>query len=58
VVVFLTVADRPSAAEVADRVQSYVRAGATTVALLSVGEDAPPLTEFARFAGAEVQPLL
>jgi alkanesulfonate monooxygenase SsuD/methylene tetrahydromethanopterin reductase-like flavin-dependent oxidoreductase (luciferase family) len=58
VVVFLTVADRPSAAEVADRVNSYVRAGATTVALLSVGEDAPPLAEFARFAGAEVQPLL
>jgi alkanesulfonate monooxygenase SsuD/methylene tetrahydromethanopterin reductase-like flavin-dependent oxidoreductase (luciferase family) len=58
VVVFLTVADRPSAAEVADRVHSYVRAGATTVALLSVGEDAPPLAEFARFAGVEVQPLL
>jgi alkanesulfonate monooxygenase SsuD/methylene tetrahydromethanopterin reductase-like flavin-dependent oxidoreductase (luciferase family) len=58
VVVFLTVADRPSAAEVADRVNCYVRAGATTVALLSVGEDAPPLAEFARFAGAEVQPLL
>jgi alkanesulfonate monooxygenase SsuD/methylene tetrahydromethanopterin reductase-like flavin-dependent oxidoreductase (luciferase family) len=58
VVVFLTVADRPSAAEVAARVNSYVRAGATTVALLSVGDDAPPLAEFARFAGAEVQPLL
>jgi len=58
VVVFVTVADRPSAAEVADRVGEYVRAGATNVALLSVGEHAPPLTEFVRFAGLEVQPLL
>ena len=58
VVVFVPVVDRPSAAEVADRVNSYVRAGATTVALLSVGDDAPPLAEFARFAGTEVQPLL
>jgi alkanesulfonate monooxygenase SsuD/methylene tetrahydromethanopterin reductase-like flavin-dependent oxidoreductase (luciferase family) len=58
VVVFVTVLDRPSAVEVADQVRSYVRAGATTVALLSVGDDAPPLAEFARFVGAEVQPLL
>jgi len=58
VVVFLPVADRPSAAEVADQVGRYAEAGATTVALLSVGDDAPPLAEFARFAGGEVQPLL
>lgn len=58
VVVFVTVVDRPSAASVAERVQEFVRAGATTVALLSVGEDAPPLAEFARFVGAELQPLL
>ncbi|HEV2886155.1 MAG TPA: LLM class flavin-dependent oxidoreductase [Jatrophihabitans sp.] len=58
VVVFVTVADRPPAADVAARVGRFVDAGATTVALLSVGDDAPPLAEFARFAGAEVQPLL
>jgi alkanesulfonate monooxygenase SsuD/methylene tetrahydromethanopterin reductase-like flavin-dependent oxidoreductase (luciferase family) len=58
VVVFVTVSDRPAAAEVAGQVSRYVEAGATTVALLSVGENAPPLTEFARFAGSEVQPLL
>ncbi|HST49151.1 LLM class flavin-dependent oxidoreductase [Jatrophihabitans sp.] len=58
VVVFVTVPDRPAAAEVAGRVNRYVEAGATTVALLSVGEQAPPPEEFARFAGREVQPLL
>jgi alkanesulfonate monooxygenase SsuD/methylene tetrahydromethanopterin reductase-like flavin-dependent oxidoreductase (luciferase family) len=58
VVVFVTVADRPAAAEVAALVGRYVEAGATRVALLSVGEHAPPLAEFARFIGAEVQPLL
>lgn len=58
VVVFVTVVDRPSAASVADRIREYVRAGATTVALLSVGDDAPPLAEFAQFVGAEVRPLL
>jgi alkanesulfonate monooxygenase SsuD/methylene tetrahydromethanopterin reductase-like flavin-dependent oxidoreductase (luciferase family) len=58
VVVFVTVADRPTAAEVAELVGRYVQAGASTVALLSVGEDAPPLAEFVRFAGQQVQPLL
>ena len=58
VVVFVPVADRPSATDVAARVSGFVEAGATTVALLSVGDDAPPLAEFARFAGREVQPLL
>jgi alkanesulfonate monooxygenase SsuD/methylene tetrahydromethanopterin reductase-like flavin-dependent oxidoreductase (luciferase family) len=58
VVVFVTVIDRPSAAEVAARVGRFVEAGATTVALLSTGDNAPTLAEFARFAGREVQPLL
>jgi alkanesulfonate monooxygenase SsuD/methylene tetrahydromethanopterin reductase-like flavin-dependent oxidoreductase (luciferase family) len=58
VVVFVTVADRPAAADVAARVSRFADAGATTVALLSVGDDAPPLPEFARFVGHEVQPLL
>ena len=58
VVVFVTVTDRPAAAEIASRVSQFAEAGATTVALLSVGENAPPLAEFARFAGQEVRPLL
>ena len=58
VVVFVTVADRPAAADVAAQVSRFVDAGATTVALLSVGGNAPPPAEFARFAGREVQPLL
>jgi alkanesulfonate monooxygenase SsuD/methylene tetrahydromethanopterin reductase-like flavin-dependent oxidoreductase (luciferase family) len=58
VVVFVTVPDRPAAAEVAGLVGRYVAAGATTVALLSVGEDAPPLAEFVGFIGREVQPLI
>jgi alkanesulfonate monooxygenase SsuD/methylene tetrahydromethanopterin reductase-like flavin-dependent oxidoreductase (luciferase family) len=58
VVVFLPVADRPTAAAVAGEVNHFAEAGATTVALLSVGEDAPPLAEFASFAGREVRTLL
>ena len=58
VVVFVPVADRPAAADVAIQVSRFADAGATTVALLSVGENAPPLAEFARFAGSQVQPLL
>jgi alkanesulfonate monooxygenase SsuD/methylene tetrahydromethanopterin reductase-like flavin-dependent oxidoreductase (luciferase family) len=58
VVVFLPVAGRPAARDVAGQVSRFVEAGATTVALHSVGENAPPLAEFARFAGHEVQPLL
>lgn len=58
VVVFLPVADRPAPAEVAGQVGRYAEAGATTVALLSVGDAPPSLAEFARFAGREVQPLL
>jgi alkanesulfonate monooxygenase SsuD/methylene tetrahydromethanopterin reductase-like flavin-dependent oxidoreductase (luciferase family) len=58
VVVFVPVADRPAAADVAAQVSRFAEAGATTVALLSVGDNPPPLAEFARFAGGEVQPLL
>lgn len=58
VVVFVTVVDRPAAADVAATVDRYAAAGATTVALLSVGDAAPPLSEFAGFVGAEVQPLV
>jgi alkanesulfonate monooxygenase SsuD/methylene tetrahydromethanopterin reductase-like flavin-dependent oxidoreductase (luciferase family) len=58
VVVFVPVADRPAAGDVAAQVSRFADAGATTVALLSVGDDAPPPAEFARFAGREVQPLL
>jgi alkanesulfonate monooxygenase SsuD/methylene tetrahydromethanopterin reductase-like flavin-dependent oxidoreductase (luciferase family) len=58
VVVFCPVPDRPSASEVAARVGEYVDAGATTVALLSVGDAAPPLAEFTRFVGHEVSALV
>jgi alkanesulfonate monooxygenase SsuD/methylene tetrahydromethanopterin reductase-like flavin-dependent oxidoreductase (luciferase family) len=58
VVVFVTVADRPTATEVAARVRQFATAGATTIALLSVGDHAPELSEFAGFVGREVQPLL
>lgn len=57
VVVFLAVIDRPPAADVAAAVNDYIAAGATTVALLSVGDNAPTLTDFIRFAGAEISPL-
>ncbi|HEX8093081.1 LLM class flavin-dependent oxidoreductase [Jatrophihabitans sp.] len=58
VVVFVTVAGPPVATDVATEVSRFAAAGATTVALHSVGENGPPLAEFARFAGSEVQPLL
>lgn len=58
VVVFVPVADRPPAAEVAGLVGRYVEAGASTVALLSVGDRAPSLADFTGFVGREVQPLL
>jgi alkanesulfonate monooxygenase SsuD/methylene tetrahydromethanopterin reductase-like flavin-dependent oxidoreductase (luciferase family) len=58
VVVFVPVTDRPAAAEVAGLVGRYAEAGAGTVALLSVGDRAPGLVDFARFVGGEVQPLL
>jgi alkanesulfonate monooxygenase SsuD/methylene tetrahydromethanopterin reductase-like flavin-dependent oxidoreductase (luciferase family) len=58
VVAFASVPGAPSAEEVAALVSDYAAAGATTVALHSVGPDRPPLAEFARFTGREVRPLL
>lgn len=58
VVVFVTVIDRPSATGVAAHVGQYFAGGATTVALHSIGDAAPPLAEFVRFVAREVQPRL
>jgi alkanesulfonate monooxygenase SsuD/methylene tetrahydromethanopterin reductase-like flavin-dependent oxidoreductase (luciferase family) len=58
IVVFHAVAGQPDASDVAATIEQYLAAGAGTVALLSVGDDAPPLTEFARFVGRDVQPLV
>jgi alkanesulfonate monooxygenase SsuD/methylene tetrahydromethanopterin reductase-like flavin-dependent oxidoreductase (luciferase family) len=58
VVVFLAVPNRPSASKIAEQVGDYVAAGATTVALLSVGEDAPALADFTRFTAHEISPLI
>jgi alkanesulfonate monooxygenase SsuD/methylene tetrahydromethanopterin reductase-like flavin-dependent oxidoreductase (luciferase family) len=58
VVVFLAITDQPPAAEVAAQLVEYAAAGATTVALLSVGDDPPRLADFASFVGREVRPLI
>jgi alkanesulfonate monooxygenase SsuD/methylene tetrahydromethanopterin reductase-like flavin-dependent oxidoreductase (luciferase family) len=58
VVAFAPVRGALPAAEVAALVGEYAAAGATTVALHSVGEGRPPLAEFADFVGREVAPLL
>ena len=58
VVVFVPVESGTSAADIAARVGEYVAAGATTVALLEVGDDLPSPAGFARFVGSEVSPLL
>jgi len=58
VVVFVPVADRPPADELAGRLNEFAEAGASTVALLSVGDHAPALPEFVRYVGREVRPLL
>ena len=58
VVIFVPVADRPPADELARRLNQYAEAGASTVALLSVGDHAPALPEFVRYVGREVRPLL
>jgi hypothetical protein len=57
-VVFHAVEGAPDAAGVTATVRRYAAAGATTVALLPVGESAPPLREFAGFVGSEVTPLV
>ncbi len=58
VVSFVDVRDNPSSGEVADVVKQYVDAGATTVALHSVGVARPPLADFAYRMAEEVAPLL
>lgn len=57
-VVFIPIVDRPEAEEIAQIVGEFAERGATHVALLSVGDDKPVLTEFAHFIGTEVQPLV
>lgn len=58
VVVFLSVTDRPSAEEVAHRVDELVGAGATTVVLHSVGAAKPLLADFIHLVGRDVQSLI
>lgn len=55
VVVFMPVLDRPTAGSVAARVGEFAAAGATTVALLPVGDDPFPLPEFVRLVAGEVR---
>ena len=58
IVVFVVVVDRASAADIAARVAEFVDAGATTIALLAVGDDPYPLEDFATVVGREVRPLV
>lgn len=58
IVTFVDIHDAPSSAEIADLAQSYVKAGATTVALHSVGEGRPPLVTFAQRVAEEIAPLV
>jgi alkanesulfonate monooxygenase SsuD/methylene tetrahydromethanopterin reductase-like flavin-dependent oxidoreductase (luciferase family) len=58
VVSFVDVRGNPPAEQVADLARRYLAAGATTVALHSVGDDRPPLADFAETAAREVAPLL
>lgn len=58
VIVFVPIVDRPSASEVVARLEPYEDAGATTLALLSVGDNPPTPAEFAEFVGREVRPEL
>lgn len=58
VVTFVDVRGAPTPGEVAELAQRYFDAGATTVALHSIGDDRPPLAEFARRMADEVAPLI
>lgn len=58
VVVFAVVAGRPDAAAVAATVAEHAEAGATRIALHSVGDDAPDLSDFVRFVAEQVGPLV
>lgn len=57
VVVFVDVGGRPSVPEVAARIAEHVDAGATHVALRSVG-DGPALEDFVRFVAGDVRALV
>lgn len=57
VVVFVTVAGSPAAADVAAQISEFVAAGATSVILLAVA-DRPPLEQFVRFVAEDVRPLV
>lgn len=57
VVVFVDVPGRPSAPEVAAQIAEHADAGATHVALRSVG-DGPALMDFARFVAEDVRALV
>ena len=58
VVVFLAVTNRPAPSDVAAQVGQYLAAGATAVALLCGGDDAPALADLVRFAGRQITPLI
>ncbi len=58
VVVFAVVPGRPDAGTVAAQVTAYADAGATRIALHSIGDDVPDLADFARFVGEQVRPLV
>jgi alkanesulfonate monooxygenase SsuD/methylene tetrahydromethanopterin reductase-like flavin-dependent oxidoreductase (luciferase family) len=58
VVSFVDVHDSLPAAQIAELTQRYYEAGATTVALHSVGDDRPPLASFVRMVAEEVAPRL
>jgi alkanesulfonate monooxygenase SsuD/methylene tetrahydromethanopterin reductase-like flavin-dependent oxidoreductase (luciferase family) len=57
VVVFLTVDGNQPPAQIAGHIAEYVEAGASDIALHSVGQG-PDLPEFARIVGRQVRPLL
>jgi alkanesulfonate monooxygenase SsuD/methylene tetrahydromethanopterin reductase-like flavin-dependent oxidoreductase (luciferase family) len=56
VTVFVPVLDSPDAPRIVRQVADYEAAGATQVALLSVGPKRPALSEFAEFVGREIGP--
>ncbi|MGH3095544.1 MAG: LLM class flavin-dependent oxidoreductase [Streptosporangiales bacterium] len=58
IVAFVPVEGRLGASDVAGRVAECADAGATHVALLAVGDDAPALADYAPFVAREVRPLV
>lgn len=57
IVVFVAVQGTATAEETARRIEEFTASGATTVALLSVG-DGPDLEQFVEFVAQEVRPLV